>query len=794
MLRNYLTIALRALRRNAIYSAINVVGLTLGVACCILIALYVQDELSYDAFHEEADRIVFVGKGQAGQPQSQGSMATPYPLAGALKTDVSAVDETVRVLWPGSGEVSADGQVFTEEDGVFHVGAAFLDVFSFPLVRGSVETALQEPNTAVVTPAFAEKYFPGQDPIGQTFEARRYGDHTYRITAVAETRENSYLDFNALLSFSTLRYDDGDYDDAWRASMFVTFARLAGGTTPEQFETQAAALAQQHLGNDTETTFFAQPISGLYLSELVSVDGFRGEWRYIYLFTTVALIILLLACINYVNLMTARATHRAQEVGVRRTVGAGRGQIAEQFLMESILLTATACGAGLGVAWAALPAFNALFGTTLAIQGGVTALLVLVGAAVGIGVLAGSYPAFYLSRFQPTDVLRGSVAEGTGGARLRKGLVVVQFAAAVALLICTGIVYQQLQYTQTKNLGFEGSQVVVTDTPRGQGGAFRERVLGHSSVVSASLAQSVPGQFNLMMRGKAGEVSSGANVESDKNIGFRPAIVDADYVETLGLEIIAGRNVDPRRGSDQYDAHLLNETAAEALGWTPEEAVGQPFSLDDDPGRVIGVVRDFHTASLREPISPVVIQFHALERMSSSGKLAVRFDAGSVPQGIEHLQAQWEGFTAEPFEYVFLDERFAAMYEAEQRLGGVFALFAGIAIAIAGLGLFGLAAYAAERRRKEIAVRKVLGATARSVVALLSKDFLWLVAGALLVATPVAYVGMQHWLEDFAYRIDIGPAVFVLVSLVTLVIACATVSTQALRAAWTDPAIALRDE
>jgi putative ABC transport system permease protein len=283
-------------------------------------------------------------------------------------------------------------------------------------------------------------------------------------------------------------------------------------------------------------------------------------------------------------------------------------------------------------------------------------------------------------------------------------------------------------------------------------------------------------------------------VEDDTAIRFQPAVTDTSYVETLGLEIIAGRDVDPQRASDQQEAHLLNETAAEALGWTPEDAVGQPFSLDGDPGRVVGVVRDFHTAALHEPIRPVVIQFQALESMSASPQLVVRLAGGSVAAGMEHLRAQWDGLSADPFNYAFLDERFAAMYEAERRLGRVFALFAGIAIAVACLGLFGLAAYAAERRRKEIAIRKVLGATAQSVVALLSTDFLRLVALALVVAAPAAYVLMQRWLEDFAYRIDIGPGVFVLAIAATLAVALATVSAQALRAAWMDPAPTLRSE
>lgn len=792
MIRNYLKVAARTLWRDKGVTAINLVGLTIGFACCLLIGLYVYEELSYDNFHEDAERIVFVGSESAHGGRSQ---PTPYPLAGALQSDLPIVEQTVRVLWPGSGEVSVDGQSFVEEEGVYHVEASFFEVFSFPLRRGDPQTVLREPNTAVVTPEFAERHFPGADPVGKTFHSRRYGKHEYRIVGVAESREHSYLDFNALLSFSTLDYARTQAD-MWGARMFLTFAELQEGATPAQFNAQAEAVADQHLSGDNEMTFFAQPISGLYLSDLISVEGFRGDWGYIYLFLTIAGIILLLACVNYINLMTARASRRSREVGVRRTVGAGRGQVAGQFLLESGLLAGGAFVLGLGLARLALPSFNALFGTELAFGGKILSVLpLLAGAALGVGILAGSYPALYLSGFRPTAVLRGSTSEGSGGARFRKGLVVFQFTIAVALLVCTGVVYQQLQYAQEKDLGFEGEQVVILDTPRGQGEAFRNEVRAHSSVVSASLAESVPGRFNLRLGRFAGTVASAPGVGDDKTIRFRPAAVDSTYVETLGLEIVAGRPFDPARKADQTQAHILNETAARALGWTPEEAVGKRFDLDGElDGTVIGVVKDFHTASLREPIRPVVLQLHPIEGMSAGKQLAVRLAAGAIPEGLEHIRSQWDRFSEDPFEYHFLDATFADMYETERRLGRVFGFFAGLAILIACLGLFGLAAYAVERRRREVAIRKVLGATARSIVVLLSKDFLTLVVGAFVVAAPVAYLAMRRWLQDFAYHVEIGSWIFISALGTALFIALATVSTQALRAAWTDPATAIRQE
>lgn len=795
MFRNYLKVTARTLWRHKGQTAINVVGLAIGFTCCVLIALFIRNELSYDDFHENADQIVALGARGMDESNADGSLATPFPLATAVKSELPFVTETVNVLWPGSGMVRRAGEAFVEEERVYHVGPSFFDIFSFPIRRGNPDALLRKPNTAVITPGFAARHFPNEDPLGKTFESRRYGEHEYRIVGIVESRENSYFDFSALLSLSTLPYPEM-LADSWGSRMVLTFAELQQGATDAEFAERIGPLLDRHLGKDRQTTYFAQPLTGLYLSNLVPVDGFRGAWRYVYLFGTIALIILVLACINYANLMTARASQRAREVGVRRTVGAGRIQLASQFLFESVLISVAAFALALGISWLVLPNFNGLFGTQLTFGSQVAEVLgLLAAAAVGVGLLTGSYPALYLSAFQPTEVLRGSSKEGPAGAGLRKGLVVFQFSIAVALLVCTGVVFQQLQFTQEKDLGFEGEQVVVVDAPQDQSGAFRDNVIAHSSVVSASLTEAVPGEFNLKLGRAAADVTPNPSIQDDRVIQFRPAAVDSGYVETLGLDLVAGRNFDPKRPSDTKQAHLLNETAVRALGWTPEEAVGKTFDLDGDlDGTVIGVVRDFHTASLREPIQPVVIQIHPVESASAGKKLAVRLAAGSVGAGLEHLRETWGQFAEEAFRYSFLDESFAAMYETEQRLGHVFGLFAALAILIACLGLLGLAAFAAERRRKEVAIRKVLGATARSVVTLLSKDFLKLVGVASVLASPIAYVLMRRWLQDFAYRIEIGPWVFVGAIVSATIVALLTVSTQALRAAWTDPATAIRNE
>ncbi len=795
MLRNYLTIAYRNLKRNKAYTLINVGGLAVGLACCILIALYVRDELSHDDFHEHAERIIFVGKQSSfGGEMSRGT-STPSPLAGALEAELPGVEETMRMLYPGTGRISRDEKWLGEAEGTMAVEPAFFEIFSFPLVTGDPQTALRRPNTVVISEELAQRYFPSENPIGQTLQIAYYGEHTYEITGVARSRDNSYLDFNALLSFSTFDYAE-NLADSWRSSMFLTFALLREGASEEAFDEQAVRLAEAHLGEDTETRFFAQPLTGLYLSDLISADGFRGEWRYIYLFGAVAVFILLIACVNYVNLSTARAAERAREVGVRKTVGATRFQLARQFLGESVLMSAGAFLLALLLAQAALPAFNYLFGMELSFaEAGIGWLLLLGAAALGVGVLAGSYPALYLSGFEPTRVLKGYVGRGRSGAWLRKGLVVLQFAVAVALLIGTAVVFQQLHYTQQKDLGFEGEQVVTTSVPDEGSEAFRREVLAHPGVASATVANAVPGRFYLTFFAGPDAVSSDMQADTSKSIAFHPAFVDYQYVETLGMELVAGRDFSRERPSDEERAYLLNETAVEALGWTPEEAIGKSFSSrGDTPGEVIGVVKDFHTESLHERIEPVVIQLHEVRGMSASSVLAARLTPDAIQAGLRHIEEVRARFTDEPFEYTFLDAEFAEMYRTERRLGQVFGGFAGIAILLACLGLFGLAAFAAERRTKEIGIRKVLGASVTSIVMLLSKDFLKLVVVAFVIAVPVAYFAMSRWLEDFAYRIEIGPWLFVGAGVLALVIALATVSYQAVKAALADPVDALRSE
>ena len=798
VLRNYLRVALRALRRQKGYAAINVFGLTVGLACCVLIALYVQDELSYDSFHESASEIIVMATQSSSGGESRRDLETPYPLADALKREVPGVKQAVRTTRVESGEVKRKSQqTYTEEQGVFHAGESFFEMLFFPLVKG--RAALGEPGTAVISKAMAEKYFPDENPVGQTLRVKKQSEeeHTYRVTGVARVPSKTFFNFGAVLSLPTMGYAESHADD-WVQRRVLTLARLEEGISAKALEKRLAALTEQRyerLPDRYQYTFFTQPLPGLYLSDLVSVEGFRGEQRYLYIFGAVALFILLLACVNYVNLSTARAARRAKEVGVRRAMGAGRFQVARQFLGESVLMTGAAFALSLALARAALPVFNHLTGKGLSLfSAGAEFMLLLFGATLVVGLAAGAYPAVYLSGFRPTDVLRGGGERGRSAAWLRKGLVAFQFAVAVALIAATGVVYQQLRYTQTKDLGFEKEQVVtVEELPDGKGKALWREVLSHPAVRSASVVTAVPGQ------GVSDWVTVPANTSpqertEEKSILIKPVVVDSNFVRTMGLRLAAGHGVSLERSSEAETAFFLNETAARRLGWTPEEAVGKPLSVAGTDGQVSGIIEDFHFASLRKEIDPVVMSLDSYERVFLSDLLAVRFEPGRTEAVLDHLQEQWAQFSAEPLGYTFLDREFAEMYRTERRLGRVFIAFASVAVLIACLGLYGLAAFAAERRSKEIAIRKTFGASTWQIVGLLSKQFLVLVAVGFAVAVPVAWWAMQRWLQDFAYHIDVGLWLFAAAGLVALVVAMGATSWQALRAARANPADALRDE
>jgi len=801
MIRNYLKIAIRGLQRRPGYAVLNVLGLAVGMAACLLIGLYVEDELSYDDFHDAADRIMVLGI--EAEAFGGANRITPYPLAEVVASDVPGVEQTARTWGKGSTRtVRRETGASEHRLRVLQADSTFFEVFDFPMQRGSAGAVLDAPQQAVLTASAAQTVFGTRAVVGRTLTIDgREGAQTVTISGVAkDVPSTSTIDFDIVVPLSGSSLSAGQ--KSWGALMFYTYARLSPSAAPDNFLASVRAATESALER-FPFTVTALPLPDLYLSEFYAADGFRGQRRYAYLFGTIALLILGIAAINYVNLVTAQAERRAREVGVRKTMGARRRQLVGQFLGETALLSGAALVVALALFSAALPGFNTLFATDLSLgtPGHWRALAGLVVFVLLVSVAAGAYPAFVLSGFQPVRVLRGASGSTTSsGGWLRKALVVLQFAVSAALILGTFVIYQQLNYVQTKNLGFDGEQVVtvpLAEVSETRATAIRQEVLGHPSVQTATIGSAVPGRFGIRITQSPKSISPEAQTEREE-IEIRPAQVDAGYVETLGLRLVAGRAFSTDRAADRTQAYVLNEAAAEAFGWTAEGAVGRRFkfgrSEDVPEGQVVGVVENFHVASLKEPIPPVVLQLEA-ERFSSAGVLAARLAPDDIRAAMDHVESVFA--TAAPsasFDYTFLDDRFDAMYRAEERVAWIFAAFAGLAIFVACLGLFGLAAFAAQRRTKEIGIRKAMGASLMDVVSLLSKEFAALVVVALALGTPLAYVGMQRWLQDFAYRVEVGPWAFVGTAVAALAIAGLSVSTHAVRAARTDPATALRTE
>jgi putative ABC transport system permease protein len=802
MLRNYLLIALRNLRRQPGYAAINIVGLSVGLACCLLIALFVRDELAYDRFHEHADRVYrVVQEGSTQNTPPDNFAVTGRPVGPALLATYPEVEASVRIA-PFNPSVRHRGEYFFDDE-VFYAEPSLFEVFTFPLVEGDPATALRDPYTAVVTETTALRYFPGGSAIGQTLVL----NDTLQVAVTGIARDvpaASHFSFDILLSFAT--YDaltPEPPQPQWLVFGMYTYVLLrpgvdAGALTAriENHVQEAVAEVLAQIGLTLRLGL--EPLTRIYLHSQRSYQiGPTGSAATVYAFLAIALFVLLIACVNYMNLATARSMHRAREVGVRKSVGASRGLLVRQFLGESVLMAMLALVVALVLVATALPFFNAVAGKELSYSTILSPafLVVLVVSALTVGLLGGSYPALVLSGFVPAQVLKGELKTSRHGARLRQGLVVFQFAVSVALIVGTVAVVQQLSYVRGQDLGFDREHLVVV-TAQGVTGAqmaqryetAKERILQHPGVLSAAASSSSPGD-QPVLRWLYAE-----GLGQDDSRRVRLLSIDHDFVETYGLEVIAGRRFSRDLETDPQAA-LINESAVAAFGWgSPEEALGKWVDFGGSMGLqrpVVGVVRDYHHLSLHQRVEPMAIVITP----SSYNRFTLRLDGRQLPAAIDHMRTSWgDLFPGFPFEYEFVDAAFAEQYQAEARLGRVVGAFAVLAILVACLGLFGLAAFTAQQRRREIGVRKVLGATTGHLVALLSKDFLVLVAAAFVIGAPLAYFGMNRWLEGFAYRVTLGAELFLAAGLIALLIAGITVSGQALRAATADPVRAIRSE
>lgn len=801
MLRNYLKIAARHLWHQKGYTALNVGGLAVGMATCLLIGLYIQDELSYDDFHPQADQIQLM---MVGDSSAQGATA-PYPLGRVLANEVPGVERVTRTYHdvqerPVRYEV--DGRRLERSLQVLKADSSFFRVLTgFPLRRGTRTGVLDAPNEAVITESMAQAFFGEKDPIGQTLTVEGDSVRRYAVVGVTTVPSNSTVQFDMVVAWNSV---SPSRRTSWSGFVTRTYAQVEEGLSSRELgETATQTSPLERINDDYFVSAMSLP--DFYLSDEYRTGSFRGQVRYLYIFGTVALLVLLIAMVNYVNLVTAQAQQRAREVGVRKAMGALRGQVARQFLTETLLLSGLALVVAIALVSGSIPAFNALFDKSLSLARARHGWALAGGAGVVLTVtlLGGAYPALILSGFRPTRILRSASSTMTSsGGWLRKGLVVAQFAVSAGLILGTTVIYQQLDYVQTKDLGFDDEQVVTVDLDdldERQRQLVRRRARRNPNVRAASVGSLAPGGRSRMVFPRTpAELSPQAQVSSEDNILLRPIQVDTNYVETLGLNVLAGQSFAtsvPIEGGRRY---ILNQAAVAAMGWSVEEAVGKPFRLTQDSeqprGTVIGVVENFHMASLHSPIAPVVLALQ-LDVSLSVSMLAARLAPDGIPAGVDHLREVMSGAAPQAeFSYTFLDDKFDAMYRSERRLARIFATFAIIAIIVACMGLFGLAAFAAQRRTREIGIRMALGASMAHIVGLLSKEYAALVAGALVVGLPAAYLWVQRWLEDFAYRVDIGIGTFAFAAGLVLGVAGITVSYHALRAARTDPAQTLRDE
>ncbi len=810
MFKNHFKIAWRNLSRNRSHSLINLLGLAIGIACCLLIVIWVADELSYDKWNAKADRIYRMTADINFAGSHKQYAVTPAPLAEALMTDFPEVETAVRFRNYGGSLVKREVQNFIEEN-VIHCDSTVFDVFSLNLIKGNAKTALAAPNTLVISETVASKYFPNDDPIGKnlTFDNKT----EYVITGVMQDMsQNSHFYFDFLVSLTGGREAT---NGIWASNNFHTYYVLREGTNVASFEAKVfphllekyiSPFIEQALGQSYEEIATAtgafikynyQPLTDIHLTSNLTVElSPNGSIQYVWIFSAAALFILLIACVNFMNLSTARSSIRAKEIGVRKVLGSMRSNLVNQFLVESVLMAGLAFLVGILLAQFALPYYNNLADKQLTLPfASIPFWSISLLSMLGVGLLAGSYPAFYLSAFKPIKTLSGKLLEKGGNLSLRNGLVVFQFLIAVLLIIGTLVINRQMDFIQNKKMGFERDQLLILNNAYPLGDkvfTFKKELLNNPQITQAT----VSGYLPIPSYRSDSPMCKSQEMRDDNCMQTQMWQVDEDYISTLGMELVAGRNFSPDMLTDS-NAVIINETAVKMLGL--ENPIGYQLYGDNNgvsgpdnlPSKtIIGVVKDFHFESLRQNIGAVSLFLNP-----SASKVVLKVNTNDLPTLITNIERNWKDFAAgQPFSYRFMDESFDQVYRSETRIGRLFTIFSGLSILIACLGLFGLAAFATERRTKEIGIRKVLGASTTGLVALLSKDFLKLVVVSLIIATPIAWYMMNNWLQDFAYSTTIDWSIFAVASIGAIAIAFLTVSFQSIKAALANPVTSLKAE
>lgn len=807
MFRNYFKIAFRNLWRNKGFSAINITGLAIGIATCLIIMLFVNNELSYDRFNEKADRIVRISFQGNVQGQKMNEASVMAPVARTLKADFPEVIEATRIRTYGKPKLVYADKVFKDDVFAF-VDSNFFRVFTLPLIKGDAGTALTEPNSIVITKAVAEKYFGKGDPIGKVISFKDGKNAPCKVTGMIDkVPVNAHFRFDIFASMASL---PESREDSWMSSNFYTYLVLADGYDYKKLEARLPSVVDKYIGpqmqaamgvslsdfrsRGNDISFHLQPLTDIHLHSDIPNDlSVAGDIRYVYIFGAIALFMLLIACINFMNLSTAGASRRSKEVGVRKVMGSLKLQLVRQFIFESVIVTAIAMLLAILLMYLALPFFNSLSGKELSLNFSEHPLLLpgLLLFVLITGFIAGSYPAFYLSSFNPITVLKGRFNTGKGSLGLRRGLVVFQFFISIVLIVGTIVVYKQLSYIQHKDLGYNKDKVMIIPDTWMLGNnqdAFRQLVLHNPGVAAVSSSRYIPAgssdnnNFFVSPAENPGQMLKTLRYEVDEN-----------YLPTLGIQLKEGRNFSGNMKTDS-NAIILNEAAVTAFGWN-KGAIGHSISRTDNSGKqvtytVIGVVKNFHFRSLHEHISPLLMVLSP-----NRDNLVVKLKTADASALITMLSKQWKAFGAEdPFTFSFLDDRFTDTYKAEQKIGLILGIFAGLTIFVACLGLFGLTKFTAEQRTKEIGIRKVLGSSVAEIVRLLSFEFMKLVLIAFVIAAPVAWFIMNKWLQDFAYRIGVDAWVFILAGSLSVLITVITISFQSVKAAIANPVKSLRNE
>ncbi|UCB53385.1 MAG: ABC transporter permease [Candidatus Zixiibacteriota bacterium] len=802
MFWSYVKVSLRNMIRQKGYSLINVVGLAVGMACCMLIMLWVANELSFDNFHENADRIYRLSHHLTiGGSERRGASGSA-PMAPAILQQYPEVVNAARFTGENRMLVQYQEKAFYEE-GIRYADNSIFEVFTFPMIKGDVESALKAPYSVVITQEIARKYFADEDPVGKTLRIDDQRDFT--VTGVVrDVPQNSHFSFDLLCSFQTLYAQEREGLDVWGWFGYYTYLLLDQKSDWKELEEKFPALIETHMGATLQRVgasveLFLQPVSSIHLhSKLQGELTAGGDIGYIYLFSGIAAFILMIACINFVNLSTARSATRAKEVGVRKTLGAGRGKLMRQFLGETVIYGLLSVLVTLILLELGLPLFNSIAGSQLDVNYVKTWWVVpgLVCLALAVGVAAGSYPAFFLSSFRPVNVLKGDFMAGAVNLRFRNLLVVTQFVISIALIIGTITIYQQIAFMKDKELGFDKEQVLVTpdvgDVTQQSIRSIKEELSGLAGVVHVAASNTVPGRGAMMTN----FVPEGFS--EDESQLMRIVTFDHDFVATLGLELVAGRNFSSDLATDVEESAIINEMAAREFGWEDpvgkiirRRVLGEAGEPQLTPTKVIGVVKDFHLNSLHAEIEPLYMAY-ATDDLNT---ISVRVMPDNLRETVRLLENKWKQIApGHLFDYYFLDQSFDGMYGAEERLGHMALSFSLLAIFLGCMGLFGLSACTAEQRTKEIGIRKVLGASVPNILKLLSKKMVLLMMIAAAIAAPVAYYALTRWLQDFAYRISVGWHTIVLAAILALLIALATEGYHAVRAALTNPVETLRYE